>query len=71
LGFQQLFGTTGPGTLAENGFHVVGKDDLTFYQQLGEFCMTLFVLGQYLLGTLILLVDHLQHFVVHRLGCGL
>ena len=71
LCLDQLFSTAGPGTLAEDLLHVVGENDLALHQELSQLGVTFLVLCQYLLGTLVLLVDHLQHLVVHDLGCGL
>ena len=58
LGFHQLLGTAYPGTLAENLLHILGEDDLAVDEQLCQLGVTLFVLRQDLLGTLVLLVDH-------------
>ena len=71
LGLQQFLGTALPGTLAKDFLYVVSKDDLVLYQQLGQLRVSFLVLGQYLLGALVLLVDHLQHLFVYQLGCGL
>ena len=70
LGLEQLLAAAGPGTLAEDVLHVFGKDDLALHQQLGQLGVALGMLGQYLLGAGVLLVDHLQHLLVDHLGGG-
>ena len=71
LGFEQFFGTTGPGTLAENLLDIFCKNHFALHQKLGQLGVSVLVLCEYLLGALVLLVDHLQHFVVHDFGRSL
>ena len=55
LGLEELLGAAHPGTLAEDLLHVVGEDDLALHQQLCQLGVALGMLGEYLLGALILL----------------
>ena len=57
-----------PGTLAEYLLHVLGEYHLAGYQQVGQLVVALLVLGEYLLGAVILLVYHLEHLLVYELG---
>ena len=68
LGLEQLFGAADPGTLAKDTLYILGEDDLAVDEQLSQLGVTLLVLGEDLLGTLVLLIDHAQHLVVHDLG---
>ena len=60
-----------PWTLSEDAFHVFCIDDLTCDKQFSQFIMSLFMFFKHLLCTGILVVDHLQNFIVNHLSCGL
>ena len=62
-----LFRAAHPWAFAEYALHVFSEYHLACHKQFGKLVVSLAVLLEYLLGACILVVDHLEHLVVHNL----